>query len=295
MQGCSQSMWIRLTLVALWLGAVLVGASAASAASVESRGVRVTAVIGEASQGGTGLEQRAEVAEEEVVETAEAANVALLLDDDALAEMCENTRLRLSKLEGKRIVHIEAGEARIVVEPGREGEMLEIHTPVAIATIMGTVVYVTVDPVTGETTIASADHDVNVRSKNPNVAGDTTVTGGESTTISAGAAPQQKRKRKLKDLGTCLKDMRAASIATDRLGNELAVASAVANSDAGEAALADVGSGPSTPPGIGDPGGDPTSETGLLDPIDGNSAEDFESEPEGPVEVDPPVDFDFGF
>ena len=117
-------------------------------------------------------------------------------------------------------IEVGAGTTRIIVEPGSSDEPIQISTPAAIATILGTVVYVTVDPVTGETTIASEDHPVKIESSDPSISGSTTINGMETLTMRPGEAPAAKPQRMaksvLQNLGGCLRDIHGDALAFDR-------------------------------------------------------------------------------
>ncbi len=232
---------------------------------------RITAVIGGATSDSGALEQRAEIADGQKIETADDGNCAVLLEEDALIELCGGTTLTLARAKdtGRRVINVEAGEARIVVDP-LAGERIEIHTPAAIATIMGTIVYVTVDKETGVTTITSSDHEVEIRSNDSAVAGSTTITGGESTTIEPGRAPAQKQqlsRRHLANLGGCLVDLHEVSINIDRGAAEAKVTEKVAAGDMNSVDLPGVGGGPPIL-ALSGSGDELTDETDVIDPID---------------------------
>jgi hypothetical protein len=202
----------------------LPGASPAAA----SQAGTVTGVKGDATGTNGELTQHAALSDDEKVQTGEDGNLALLLGDDVLVELCASSSLVVENEEdGRRILRIEGGEARILVEPGKRGIPIEIHTPAAIATIFGTVIYVTVDPETGETTITSSDHDVEVRGIGPAASEPIQITGGQRTTVAWGGAPEQPEDlvpRRMRDLGQCLgdfeSDLRAVSITRARQARE---------------------------------------------------------------------------
>ena len=203
----------RRVLAALpFLMALLVagGASAAETAA------RVTAVTGDAN-----VDRSGAVGDDTAVETGADGNAAMLVDDNSLVELCASTQMTLTRSSdtGSRVINVGAGTTRIMVEPRADGEQIQVHTPAAIATILGTVVYVTVDPVTGETTIASEDNEVRVESSDPNVQGSTTITGSEQVTIRPGEAPSPPTKlarRTLSNMGDCLADSHDMALAFDR-------------------------------------------------------------------------------
>lgn len=293
MQTFSDARWIRLCATVAWL----IGIGAGAAIAAEDSGARVTAVSGNGKLGDSALSQRAAVAEGQAIETDAESHAAVLLKEDVLAELCGNTRLRLERLEGRRIVHVDAGEARIVVNPERVGEVIQIYTPVGIATIEGTVVDVTVDPVTGETTFTSRDHDVGIQYRHEPDQGSATLTAGESTTLTRAGGPMRKQRRRLDTSGTCHLgvDLHQVSITVDRVANEAKVTEKVASIDSDN--LPPVGSeGPATEQKLVEAATSeqesPTSETGLIEPIDGTSESEI---PELENPSPPPGDPDLGF
>jgi len=208
--------------IGIWLS-VLLGAFAAFA---DEPSAHVTAVVGDAVTGsGQPLTTHGGVGDDEEIRMGKDGGCSLLVDDDALLEMCEETSVVLERDERtqRRMVRLDAGEIRIVVEPRLLEERLEVHTPAAIATILGTIVHVAVDPATGETTISSAQSKVRVESSDPNVQGSTTVSDLEQITVMPGQAPPPTPRRLAREemaaLGGCLLDFRA--VAQDRARDEV--------------------------------------------------------------------------
>ena len=140
--------------------------------SVAQGAARVTAAVGTALSGGDALEQRGALDDVADLETGDDGNCSLLVDQDALMELCGGTSLKLDRKEGQpdgpRVVRLDRGEIRMVVEPRLGEERIEIHTPAAIATLLGTVVHVSVDAL-GVTTITSAASRVLVESSDRSV------------------------------------------------------------------------------------------------------------------------------
>ena len=198
----------------IWLS-VLLGAVVALA---DEPSAQVTVVVGDAVAGsGRPLASHSGVADDEEIRMGKDGGCSLLVDDDALIELCEETSVVLERDERtqRRRVRVDAGEIRIVVEPRLVEERLEIHTPAAIATILGTIVHVAVDPATGETTISSAQSKVRVESSDPSVKGSTTVAALEQITVKPGEAPPSRPRRLAREeiaaLGGCLLDFHAAA------------------------------------------------------------------------------------
>jgi hypothetical protein len=192
----------------------------AGAAPAVETAARITAVAGGTNVGAAAADRSTPLAEDSSVQTAGDGNCAMLVDEDALVELCSSTIMTLTRKPdtGNRVVQIDAGTTRVVAEPRVAEEYIEIHTPAAIATIMGTTVFVEVDPVTGGTKITS-DHPVKVTSSDPNVAGSAVSSNMEQVTILPGQAPsqpQQISQTALANLGGCLVDFHALALSADR-------------------------------------------------------------------------------
>ena len=194
----------------LWIGILIAWIAVPSfAASIGTEAGTVTGVTGGLVSGGDReMSTSSSVLADEKIETDEDGKAALLLGQDVVVELCASSAIVVEREEdGRRIVRVEAGRVRIVVEPSEGMIPIEIHTPAAIATILGTVVYVTVDPETGETTITSSDHDVEVRGIGPAAATPIRLRGGERTTVAWGGEPEKPRRlgaASMRSLGGCL-------------------------------------------------------------------------------------------
>jgi hypothetical protein len=238
----------------------------AGAAPASETAARVTAVVG-----GANIDRSAAVGDDTSIETAADGNAAMLVDEDSLVELCASTIMTLTRRPdtGNRVIKVGAGTTRIMVEPRGDDEHIQIHTPAAIATILGTVVYVTVDPVTGDTTIASEDNPVRVENADPTVTGSTTINGMESVTLRRGEAlsePTKIARSVLANMGGCLTDLHDAAASLDSavvIGN---VQDRLAMADGVDASLPEVGAGVAAALTVGDPGGDPT-ENPFKEPI----------------------------
>jgi len=165
------------------------------------------------------------ITEGEHVRLGEGDACSILLDDDAVVELCGETSVvfKRDRDSNRRIVSLDSGEIRIVVEPREFEERIEIHTPAVIATLLGTIVHVTVDPNTGETTITSAQSKVSVRSDESAVRGTTVLTAGEQVTVEPGDAPPADPKRldpeEVSALGGCLVNFHTAAADRDSRGS----------------------------------------------------------------------------
>jgi len=256
----------------------------------------LTSVMGETSSPTGDLDSHTELGDEERLETGDESGCSILLDENAVVELCGQTRISFATdaRRGNRIVNIESGTVRMVVEPREAGERIEIHTPAAIATILGTIIYVTVDPTTGETTFTSSDSRVNIRGRDeldctpvglpaeagiPECAEGTTIGSLEQLTVAAGGQARETTKvdeRDLAALGGCLFNFHELAAKIDRMGQEKKAAERVAAVDVASVDLPPVSldDGPAIETGSGDdieaeidPFDDPRQEDQIRDSI----------------------------
>jgi len=222
-----------------------------------AREALLTSVKGDASGAIGALDSHTGLGDDEQLETGDESGCSVLLDQNAVVELCGQTRISFATdpRRGNRIVNIESGTVRMVVEPREAGERIEIHTPAAIATILGTIIYVTVDPASGETTFSSADSRVNIRGRDdvdctpvglpaeaglPECAEGTTIGRLEQLTIAPGEQAREKKKldeQELAALGGCLFDFHDLAAKIDRMNQEKRVAERVAAVDIAAAEL----------------------------------------------------------
>jgi hypothetical protein len=280
----------RRTLLPLLMAIAFAWAVAAFGAGVAgaAQGATVTAAVGSTKAGAETLEQMSGVAEDQPVETAGDGGCSLLLEEDALVEVCADTNLSLRRREpgGPRVLDVKKGNVKVSAESRLGDERIEIHTPAVIATILGTVVFVSVDAL-GVTTITSEVSRVMVASSNAALTQSTVIEAGQQLVVKPGEPPPAKAQRldanQLAALGGCLVDFHALSLQSDRkamLGTALDAISEqdALTADLPEVALAEPGAGGGWPntddpyaPGAPDPPGpdfpDPTTPPGYnVDP-----------------------------
>ncbi len=207
----------RPPLAAIPAGIVLLLSPGTGAAAPEAA-ARVTASVGSTISGGDPLGQGGSLDDGAEVETGDDGGCSLLVDEDAVMELCGSTRVELARKDGdpdgSRVVNLEQGEIRMVVEPRLGEERIEIHTPAAIATILGTIVHISVDAL-GVTTVASSAAKVMVTSADSSVPGSATVSAGEQVTVNPGSAPSapvRLSSAAMAALGGCLIDFHAATV-----------------------------------------------------------------------------------
>jgi hypothetical protein len=207
------------------------------------------------------------IADGEPVKLGEGDACSILLDDAAVVELCGETSVvfKRDRDSNRRIVTLDSGEIRIVVEPREFEARIEVHTPAAVATLLGTIVHVSVDSKTGETTITSAQSKVSVRSDEPAVRGTTVLTAGEQVTVEPGDAPPAEPRRldpeEVSALGGCFVNFHTAAADRDSRDSGERVTGRLTAFDA-----ANAGSLPGAAPSDR-PDGSPRDEPG--DPLTG--------------------------
>ena len=275
-----------------------IGACAASLAALLWSGVPAAFADEVAGQVTASIDAKLDgpIADGEHLKLGEDAACSILLDDDAVVELCGQASVVFSRDRdsNRRIVSLHSGDIRVVVDPRDFDDRIEIHTPAAIATLLGTIVYVSVDSKTGATTISSAQSEVSVRSDKPAVHGTTVLTAGEQVTVEPGAAPPAKPKRldpeEISELGGCLVDFHDAAAnrhsreSGARLTNRLAAFDAANAGSLPRAAPTDRPGGSSSDRPGGSPGDDPgdslTGQEGVCVVTDCEPGADPGSEPE---------------
>lgn len=219
------------------LAGALALAGAASAAQPSAGGdVVVTAVQGETTLQDAAVTERGELGEDAPLKTGADGGCSVLIDRNAVVELCGHSQVTFTRdtKAGNRVVNVESGNVKLVVEPREPGERIEIHTPAAVATILGTVVYVSVDPVTGATTISSSQSQVNIKTKGDANDQGTTIDAFEQLTLVPGQAKQQKKKitkQQIDALGGCLGDFHDIAVNVDRVPQESKALERIAASD----------------------------------------------------------------
>jgi hypothetical protein len=213
--------------------------------------------VGTSKSGDADLNQSQALGDGAGIETGDDGGCSVLVDDDALMELCSGTSLKLDRKDGKkdgtRVVRLDQGEIRMVVEPRLEEEKIEIHTPAAIATIVGTVLYVSVDAL-GVTTVTTekAGSIVRVASSEPDVKGESTLTGTQQLVIKPGEAPSPPRRldeASVAKLGGCLVNFHALSLDNALQGHRDGKVESVVKEEIATVSLADVAAD------LGDKGG----------------------------------------
>jgi len=182
----------------------------------------VTSVIGDTRANDAPLAGGAAVSEQEPVATGEDGKCSMLVDDDIVIQLCERTKLVLRRdaEQGSRIIQVDSGSAHVIAAPRLAQERVEIHTPAAIAVLLGTIVHVTVDAATGDSTITSTHSAVRVRSASERFDAETTLIPSQQITVRRGAPPpanpEELGPKQITKLTTCVADLREAALEQKR-------------------------------------------------------------------------------
>jgi len=200
------------------LAAILIAAAPAHS----DEGAVVTVLAGGASTPARSLVERDALIDEEMLEVAEDGGCSILLDRNAVIELCGGTRVAFEKdaSRGTRIVKVDSGQLRMFVESRPPRERIEIHTPAAIATILGTAVYIAVDPLTGASTFASYQSQVAIRNRGGAAQETTTIGASEQLEVGPDGVHEVKTlsRAQLDALGSCLLDFQDLALRAARSG-----------------------------------------------------------------------------
>jgi hypothetical protein len=200
----------------------------------------VTSVKGDAKVGAKSAEIASPVSEGDNIVTGPAAACSVLVDKRALIQFCgrSDVRLRHEEERNATIVDVTKGSARALVAPRSADEPLEIHTPMAIAAILGTIVSVDVDPVTGDSTFALEEGSIQIQTQpsDPTLGRIITLSAGEQVTVHADGSADEVKKLKSRDIARrkgCKDDryFHATSIELARLDRENAMTRVITGAD----------------------------------------------------------------
>lgn len=213
----------------------------------------VTSVRGDASVGANPAGIASLVPEGENIVTGPEAACSVLVDRRSLVQFCGQAAVRLRYEEGRSatIVDVMEGSTRALVGPRAAGEPLEIHTPVAIAQILGTILSVEVDPVTGNSTFALEKGKVQIQTQTSDPTRSRTITlnAGEQVTVRSDGTADEVQRLELRDVAKradCMNDLHANSIEIARADREDEVTDAITGAD-----IPDMGLPPVAAPGDG--------------------------------------------
>lgn len=167
---------------ALLLG---VATGAAHAATV------MTSTTGNVTANGIKVEQSAALNNYDEVKVEGNGLASLIVGDSAIVKMCHGAAMGFgSDLgSGPTALNLRTGHLKVSAGKRPTDSPLEIHTPAAIATLLGTEVHVVVDPASGDTTITSISHDIRVTGVSSEDKEGVVISEGQRVTIRKGGEP----------------------------------------------------------------------------------------------------------
>jgi hypothetical protein len=198
----------------------------------------VTSVKGEASVGEHPAEISKLVSEGESIVTGPEAACSVLVDKRALIQFCGQAAIRLRHDEERNatVVSVTEGSTRTLAGPRLADEPLEIHTPVAIAAILGTILSVTVDPVSGDAVFSLEEGKARIETVDPALDRTVMLRAGEQVTIHADGNASEVQRLTLRDdtrQAGCLADQffHTASVELARAARAQTVTDAITGAD----------------------------------------------------------------
>jgi hypothetical protein len=221
------------------LRAVLIAAGGLLATGIARAEITamVTSVEGQANVGEAPVAVHSRLPTDESLETAPGASCSLLVDFDSVVQFCGEASLRVREHDQGEgtVVRLDEGSFKATVGPRPADAPFEIHTPVAVAVILGTVVSTTVDPATGDTTFAVEEGVVRVTSSDPSIGGETTLHAGESITVRRGQPPEAAQRLDTVQVVDCLGNalFRASALRGDRAEREREATDTIVAADIG--------------------------------------------------------------
>lgn len=130
------------------------------------------------------------------LEIPENGKCSVLIAGNVVVSLCNGASASFPppRPSGPRVIDLEKGHLKANVGEQPAGRPLEIHTPAAIATLMGTVVHLAVDPDSGDSVISSIENRIRVESHDPEIEGFVILEPGEQVTVATGARPGRVRR-----------------------------------------------------------------------------------------------------
>ncbi|MDP6979366.1 MAG: FecR family protein [Myxococcota bacterium] len=146
----------------------------------------LTATHGNVSVNGETATQSDAVGTGDTVEVEGGAIASVLVGDTALVRMCHGAALGFGNDsgDGPSALNLRGGQVKVSAGKRPAGDPLEIHTPAAIATLMGTEVHLSVDRDSGATTITSLEHQIRIAGSSKQPQAPIVISPGEKITVS---------------------------------------------------------------------------------------------------------------
>ena len=174
-------------LTALTMAVGLFGSSPALAA----RANVVTSVSGSFDSEAGALSQSDTVAIGDRISTLGDSTASVMMGDSAVIRMCNRASMRFANQTdiGPSTLQLDRGEIKASAASRPSDNPFEIHTPAAIATLLGTAVHVSVNPESGETVVTALDHRIHVKSTDASLAGAIELMPGDQVVVAVGEKP----------------------------------------------------------------------------------------------------------
>ncbi len=149
----------------------------------------LSAVAGDATVNGVPAELQTPVDPGNTLVTGPESSCSVLVDKKSLIQVCGRTALKLREDDDAQVVVLEEGSARAVVGPRTSARPLEIHTPLAVAQILGTIIDSAVNRDTGTVVFALEEGSARVSFADPTI-DPIVLNAGEQVNIRPGEPPE---------------------------------------------------------------------------------------------------------
>ena len=164
---------------------------AMSLAGVAGAATVLTSTTGNVTTESANLAQDDVLAPGDRIELEGNATASLMVDDAAIVRLCHGASLGfLGDPDGSpSAMHLRTGQLKISAGERTADDPLAIHTPTAIATVLGTEAHLAVDLLTGDTVVTSLDRDVRVAGIGDFAHQSVVISTGQKVTIRKGSGP----------------------------------------------------------------------------------------------------------
>lgn len=151
----------------------------------------LTAADGNVTAAGKQLGQLDEISSADTIEVGGDGIASLVVADSAIVKMCHGATLGFDndQGDGPSALTLRNGQLKVSSEKRPTDNPLEIHTPAAIATLLGTELHIDVDPETGDSTFTSIGHQTRINSVDTPDGEGIVISPGESVVVRKGEQP----------------------------------------------------------------------------------------------------------
>lgn len=156
-----------------------------------SAAIVLTSTTGNVSAEGKTLAQDDVLSTGDRIDLDANATASLMVGDSAIVRLCHGASLSFpsdpSGVSGA--LNLSTGQLKVSTSTRAGDDPLEIHTPAAIATLLGTEGHIEVDPVTGDTVVTSLHHEIRVNGLKGSADQSVVVAAGQKVAIRTGFGP----------------------------------------------------------------------------------------------------------